>query len=59
MEAACAERWRMAVEDNGVGIAPQHLGRIFEEFQRVAPPEGVQGTGLGLAITRRLVELGG
>jgi len=57
LEAASADRWRIAVEDNGVGIAPEDLGRIFEEFQRVAPPQGVQGTGLGLTITRRLVEL--
>ncbi|HEY0793416.1 MAG TPA: HAMP domain-containing sensor histidine kinase [Chthoniobacterales bacterium] len=56
-EGWSADRWRMAVEDNGVGIAPEDLGRIFEAFQRVAPPEDVQGTGLGLTITRRLVEL--
>jgi CheY-like chemotaxis protein len=47
------------VRDDGVGIAPEHLGRIFDEFYRVAPPDGdgAQGHGLGLAIVRRLVDL--
>lgn len=47
----------MAVEDNGVGIAPEHLERVFEEFQQVTPREGVAGIGLGLSITRRLAQL--
>jgi signal transduction histidine kinase len=56
-EAALEGRWRMAIEDNGVGIAPEDRERIFDEFQRVTPREGVPGIGLGLTITRRLVEL--
>ena len=56
-EAADAGRWRVSVEDNGIGIAPADQARIFEEFQRVTPREGVHGTGLGLAIVRRLSEL--
>lgn len=47
------------VGDDGVGIEPGHLARIFDEFYRVAPPDGdgAQGHGLGLAIVRRLVDL--
>jgi signal transduction histidine kinase len=56
-EAAPEGRWRMAIEDNGVGIAPEDLERIFDEFQRVTPREGVSGVGLGLTITRRLAQL--
>ena len=56
-EAVSDRRWRVAVEDNGVGIAPQDLERVFEAFQRVSPREDVHGTGLGLAITRRLARL--
>jgi signal transduction histidine kinase len=56
-EAAGEGRWRVSVEDNGVGIAPADQERIFEEFQRVMPREEVHGTGLGPAIVRRLTEL--
>ena len=46
-------RVALAVEDNGPGIPPEHLERIFQRFYRV---EGGQasGSGLGLAIAREL-----
>lgn len=56
-ETEGADRWRVRVEDNGIGIAPADQARIFEEFQRVTPRAAAHGTGLGLAITRRLAEL--
>jgi signal transduction histidine kinase len=60
-EALDPNRWRVSVEDNGVGIAPEDQERIFEEFQRVGNARhSTAGAGLGLTITRRLVErLGG
>jgi signal transduction histidine kinase len=48
--------WQIAVEDAGIGIPPEHLDSIFDEFKRVSPSEVIKGTGLGLAITKRLVE---
>jgi two-component system sensor histidine kinase KdpD len=45
----------IAVEDDGPGIPPDSLGRIFDPFFRVArADQAVAGTGLGLAISRGL-----
>ena len=47
------------VRDTGIGIPPDHLERIWEEFHQVGNPERDRnrGLGLGLAIVRRLSEL--
>jgi CheY-like chemotaxis protein len=50
------------VTDTGMGIAPEHLRRIFEPFYRVEQdtPRRVGGVGLGLAIARQLaIQMGG
>ncbi len=48
----------ISVTDNGVGIHPDNLEVVFEEFRQVGEStKGIkEGTGLGLTITRRLVE---
>jgi len=45
---------RIAVEDNGPGIAPEKLPRVFEPFFTTKPVE--EGPGLGLSVARDYIE---
>ena len=48
------------IEDSGVGIAPEELDQLFEEFtQTESGRQSREGTGLGLAISRKFVQLMG
>ena len=52
-----SREWVVTVQDNGIGVDPQHASRIFGMFARLAPhPDGV---GIGLAVCRRVVEAHG
>ncbi|HBX70304.1 MAG TPA: hypothetical protein DEH25_13235 [Chloroflexi bacterium] len=49
------------VRDNGIGIPPENLDRIFERFYRIQTEEtyGVRGAGLGLSVSKAIIEAHG
>jgi signal transduction histidine kinase len=50
----------VTVSDAGVGIAPEDLEAIFEEFRQVGTADKkAEGTGLGLTLCRKFIELHG
>jgi signal transduction histidine kinase len=50
------ESVRLWVDDNGIGIAPEHRQRVFGLFERLQRREAFGGTGMGLAVSKRLAE---
>ena len=49
------------VEDNGIGMSPEYLAKMYQPFTRATDSRvnTIQGTGLGLTITKRMVDLMG
>ena len=54
-----ADSVRFSISDSGPGIAPNHLGHLFERFWQLKPQPGQGSVGLGLPIAKRLVEAHG
>ena len=52
------DRCALRIADDGIGMAPEKLERLFEPFNRLgAENSKIEGTGIGLVLSRRLVEL--
>ncbi len=53
------DSWRFSIEDQGIGMDPQHSGKIFEIFNKLHGPGQYEGSGIGLAVCKRIVEVHG
>ncbi len=51
-----ADRWVIAVADNGIGFEPEQAARLFDPLHRLQTREDYEGTGLGLAVCSRIVQ---
>jgi signal transduction histidine kinase len=47
---------RLSIQDNGIGIKPDHVKKLFQPFVRLVNGSDYPGTGIGLAIVRKGVE---
>ena len=48
--------WLFSIKDEGIGISPDQLDRVFNVFQRLHTREQFEGTGIGLAICKKIVQ---
>jgi signal transduction histidine kinase len=53
------EYWDFIVEDDGVGIAPSNLGKLFDRFYQADEAHSTEGSGLGLAIVKQIASMHG
>lgn len=49
-------KWIVAIEDQGIGIHPDHHDMLFNLFQRLNTRDEFDGSGIGLAVTKKIAE---
>ncbi len=49
----------LRVRDEGIGMTPEQVARVFERFYRADPSGNIPGTGLGMCLVKEIVELQG
>ncbi len=54
-----ASRQRVVIEiqDQGIGMSPEHVARVFERFFRADPSGNIPGTGLGMSLVKEIIDL--
>lgn len=56
----CEQNWiRIRIQDSGIGIPPDDLTKLFDEFYRARNVGAISGTGLGLTLAKNIVDLYG
>ncbi len=52
---ACS-KWIICIEDQGIGIQPEHYDMLFNLFQRLHTRDEFEGSGIGLAVSKKIAE---